>query len=193
MSKPHKIIITGTGRSGTTFLIRLLGELGLDTGFDKKRIEKELRKNCNAGLEQDYGADNYIIKNPRLSDKMKEINKHYEIDLVIVPVRDLKEAAQSRINYGEADGGLWLTDTPEEQEAKLAEQLGILTADLVLLNIPYKFMKFPQLVDDPKYTYDKLYQLFTMIPYNDFKKTFNNLKQKTRSDYYEDSVRNIVE
>ena len=29
----HKVIITGTGRAGTTFLMQLLTAIGLDTGF----------------------------------------------------------------------------------------------------------------------------------------------------------------
>ena len=32
MNCEHKVIITGTGRVGTTFLVHLLTELGLDTG-----------------------------------------------------------------------------------------------------------------------------------------------------------------
>ena len=37
---PKKILITGTGRSGTTFLIKLFTFLGFDTGFDKKNFSK---------------------------------------------------------------------------------------------------------------------------------------------------------
>ena len=46
----HHIIISGTGRAGTTFLVQLLTELGLDTGFPKGQ---KIDQNSSAGLELD--------------------------------------------------------------------------------------------------------------------------------------------
>jgi hypothetical protein len=45
----HHIIISGTDRSGTTFLVQLLTALGLDTGFTD--LTSPVFANCDAGME----------------------------------------------------------------------------------------------------------------------------------------------
>ena len=64
----HKVIITGTGRAGTTFLVRLLTELGLETGISRKNWHKKFYPACNAGLEHNLldPETPYIVKNPAL-------------------------------------------------------------------------------------------------------------------------------
>jgi hypothetical protein len=61
MSK-HHVIISGTGRAGTTFLVQLLTELGLDTGFPD--AHSQIFPNCNAGMEYDIRDPKapYIVK-----------------------------------------------------------------------------------------------------------------------------------
>lgn len=58
----HHTIISGTGRAGTTFLVELLTQLGLDTQADKLGYSI----NAHAGLEADITLPNapYIVKNP---------------------------------------------------------------------------------------------------------------------------------
>ncbi len=52
MAEPiHKVIITGTGRAGTTFLVQLLTELGLDTGYTRRTWSRDYFEHCDAGLE----------------------------------------------------------------------------------------------------------------------------------------------
>ena len=62
----HKVIITGTGRAGTTFLVRLLTELGLDTGYTRRNWSRDYFTHCDAGLEHDLAGPDapYIVKNP---------------------------------------------------------------------------------------------------------------------------------
>ena len=69
----HHVIISGTGRAGTTFLVQLLTALGLDTGFDSPT--SGIFENCRAGMEWDLRHPNapYIIKNPWLCDYLHEI------------------------------------------------------------------------------------------------------------------------
>jgi len=43
------VLITGTGRAGTSLLVQILTELGLDTGF-KKGVKLDAKS--NAGLER---------------------------------------------------------------------------------------------------------------------------------------------
>src|SRR5689334_19108131 len=94
----HHLIISGTGRAGTTFLVQLFTALGLDTGFSD--LQSAIYENCNAGMEKDIHLPDapYIIKTPWLCDYLDEVleNNDRVIDHAIVPVRDLYAAAQSR-------------------------------------------------------------------------------------------------
>ena len=58
------MLITGTGRSGTTFLVELLANLGLDTGYKPEELKDHKKKVGRAGLEKDIRADDspYIVK-----------------------------------------------------------------------------------------------------------------------------------
>jgi hypothetical protein len=100
MSKNH-VVITGTGRCGTTFLVELLTQLGLETGFKPDELERKKNKIANAGLEYDfYKHANlpYIAKSPWFCDHVKEVvdQDDLEIDHVFVPIRNIFEAAESR-------------------------------------------------------------------------------------------------
>ena len=68
----HKLIITGTGRAGTTFLVRLLGELGLDTGYHPPDWQKNFYAHSQAGLERDLTDPRgpYVVKNPALCTEL---------------------------------------------------------------------------------------------------------------------------
>jgi hypothetical protein len=102
MPPKHHVIITGTGRTGTTFLVELLTHLGLDTGFSTKDITVKKRKEARAGLEHDLRRKGrtfpFIIKDPMFCDYAEEII--YRDDIVIehifVPIRELHAAAESR-------------------------------------------------------------------------------------------------
>ena len=52
----HKVIITGTGRAGTTFLVQLLTEMGLDTGYTRASLARDYFEHCSAGLEPSCSA-----------------------------------------------------------------------------------------------------------------------------------------
>jgi hypothetical protein len=56
MAAKHHVIISGTGRAGTTFLVQLLTALSLDTGF--KPGTTPVFAHCNAGMEQDIRKPN---------------------------------------------------------------------------------------------------------------------------------------
>jgi len=60
----EKIFITGTGRCGTTFLIKLFTFLGFDTGFNKDNYKRYIMPNCNAGMERIFTDRFEVVKNP---------------------------------------------------------------------------------------------------------------------------------
>jgi hypothetical protein len=180
----HHLIITGTGRSGTTFLVQLLTKLGLETGFVDPN--SKIFANCNAGMEHDLrkpGAP-YIVKHPGLCDYLDALleSKQVVIDHAIIPIRDLYQAAESRrhvvyhsrwdIPPDDIPGGLVHTRKPNEQEAILAQRLYKIIYTISKYDIPTTFLFYPKLVQDPDYLYQKLAGVLPKITYDAFLEAF---------------------
>lgn len=175
-NKEHKVLITGTGRAGTTFLVALLTELGLDTGFKCGEWQTHINDvPAFAGLEYNITGSHYILKNPEFSTQIKNIYNRCNIDHIYIPIRDLKSASESRIYYGSGRGGLWDTKNPGDQESILAYQLGYLFESLILLDIPFTALNFYQMIQDAQYTYNKLNFLVKHISFDHFKDIFENV------------------
>jgi|ERR1035437_395812 hypothetical protein len=163
----HHLIISGTGRAGTTFLVQLLTELGLDTGFPN--ATSGIHESCNAGMEWNIKQPNapYVVKNPALCKDLEEVLEagNTVIDCAIIPIRDLYASAESRrtvqrkLNKKDALGGLILTKNPSEQENVLALQLHSLVHTLAKHDVPMIWLYFPRHVQDPEYLYSKIKSL----------------------------------
>jgi hypothetical protein len=183
----HHLIISGTGRSGTTVLVQLLTDLGFDTGFAD--FSSGIDPNSNAGMEWDIRRPDapYIIKSPWLCDYLDEALQRGEfiIDHAIIPVRDLYSAAQSRRSVEEtADhvrypdkvpGGLWLTETPAEQEAILAHQLYSLIYAITKNDIPVSLLYYPRFVYEPEYLYRQIAFALPNVEYDSFLHSFRRV------------------
>lgn len=177
-----KVIITGPGRSGTTFLVQLLGRLGLDTGFEP--YNEPVRPDFRAGLEYTSVAIDYdkqslaeirqsiddapqVLKAPEWGMVLKSLlaNNIIEVEHVFVPVRDLDTAAVSRLSVG-LD---WMIppEVPEDERVGVqaeihAMALGRVVEACLLYSVPCTIMAFPLLVQDVDYCYRKLseYRMF---------------------------------
>jgi hypothetical protein len=179
----HKVIISGTGRSGTTFLVHLLTELGLDTGISASNWKRKYYEHCNAGLEHDLldSQTPYIVKNPALCDTLAAAlaTGRFAIDHAYVPIRELGEAAASRADVGGGDGklpgGLWRTSDSGAQRAVLAEMFHGLLHTLAANDIPLTLILFPRMVRDPEYTYRKLAFLLGGIRREAFQAAFERV------------------
>jgi hypothetical protein len=167
------VLISGTGRTGTTFLVQLFTELGLDTGFNLK--ENQVDEISCAGLEWDLRHSNapYIVKSPWISDYLDSFlcKGNVHIEHLIVPIRNLYDAAESRrdvmLRAGivkddvkEYPGGLWGTTEPEKQEQILLEQFYKLFWIAARYNIPVTLLDFPRIVQDSEYLRQKLITIF---------------------------------
>lgn len=162
-----KIIITGPGRSGTTFITQLLTRLGFDTGYEpyNEQIFPGIRAGCEwvvgwydlSKVQRRVNLENApkVLKAPEWSLALKELfaTETYPVELVILPLRDLRIAAQSRL-----DAGLhYLTDgTLDDQESVHALMLGKCIEACELYHVPYVILHFPKLVQDAYYCIDKL-------------------------------------
>src|SRR5260370_13101454 len=94
------IIIAGTGRAGTTFLVQYLTELGLDTHLSRHGPE-QFDANAQSGFEDmplRSEALPYVIKTPWMEQYIDEILASSEIRIgaAILPIRNLVESATSR-------------------------------------------------------------------------------------------------
>lgn len=169
-AKPkHHVLITGTGRAGTSFLVHLLARLGLDTGFDADRLE--LDPVAHAGLEIDprWPHAPYIVKSPWICDTIEELiaDDGIHIDHVFIPVRDFEAAAASRARVQkertgaedgdvEVAGGLWSTSRAADQVQILRQRFTHLVEQLVRADIETTFLWYPRLTQDPAYLHAKL-------------------------------------
>ena len=160
----HKVIITGTGRAGTTFLVELLTEVGLDTGYSPGNWSRDYFEHCSAGLEQDMLVEEspYVVKNPTFCQTLPELlaTGCFAIDHVLVPIRELDDAAKSRIRIGGLDGalpgGLLGTSDPAAQKGVLAEGFHRLMHTLAAYDIPHTLLDFPRFAVDADYAWRKL-------------------------------------
>jgi hypothetical protein len=186
-------VITGTGRTGTTFLVALLTDLGLDTGF-KPGPAARIREVARAGLEHDVRAEDcpYIAKNPWFCDHAQSVLDRDDIviDHVFVPMRDLEAAAESRrrvsADFAESlqgetsqrrrhmPGGLWHTNSsaPGDQEAVLLEQVYKLMLVMSGTTVPVTLLRYPRLVNDPAYVFEKLKPILGDITFEQFETSF---------------------
>lgn len=201
MSPRSHVVITGTGRTGTTFLIELFTHLGFDTGFDTDEIVAGKNKIARAGLELDIRDGNcpFVVKSPWFCDYAEEVIHREDIDLrhVLVPIRDLSAAAESRRQVSRArisklsvfkrlrhsirpktyPGGLWHTDSdkPGKQEEVLLRQIYKLMLTLSNAAVPVTFMRYPRIVKDCPYLYEKLQPVLKNVSYDFFQMTFNKV------------------
>jgi len=154
----EKILITGTGRCGTTFLIKLFTFLNFDTGFDRNNYKSTISSNCNSGMERQYNEKHYIIKNSTFMQDIEKIFNDTSIILkyVIVPIRDLNESAKSRNKYQNQCGGLW-NATDELSQIKFYKD--ILT-NYICISTKYDlntiFIDFEKMTNDKIYLFNKL-------------------------------------
>lgn len=177
------VVITGTGRAGTTFLVQLLTHCGLETGYTAQTLKTD--PVSNAGLETDIrepGAP-YIVKAPQFCQYAAEVTARDDIlvEHAIIPVRDIAEAAGSRVHAARrfksvrgdnGPGGLWGTHHSANQRQILSDLLAQLIQELVAADIPMTFLHFPRFVRDRDYCRAKLLAVFPQVSPETFDAAF---------------------
>lgn len=159
-SPPGKVFIAGTGRAGTTFLIRLLTALGLDTGYPQEVASLDP---CPA-IFLDSGGSGFevapvkhpvfqhvlpaIVKGPGWSVLLREFLEAGCLTTprhVLIPFRDLSSASGSRVAADLPWGKP--VPTPEEQRSFLSFALGECIATCIEYRIPYTIMRYPWFIE----------------------------------------------
>jgi hypothetical protein len=178
------MLIAGTGRAGTSFLVRYLCELGLDTEIARSGLA-QWHEQANAGYETNpitTPADElpYVIKSPWTHEFIEQLlaRANLTLDVVIIPVRDLVEAAASRVilqmramydgppqmgnfermweSWGTTPGGVVFSLNPLDQARILAVGFHRLVQRLIEADVPIVFLAFPKLLTDCGYLFAKL-------------------------------------
>lgn len=162
---PAKIVITGTGRAGTTLLVQLLDQLGLDTGLAEGKLSP-YGAIARAGLESrvDDPDAPRVVKDMTLGFRIRELLEAGSIHLehVILPDRRLDVAAASRVRvaqYGRRPfgrGSLTGTMRATEQVRVLAAMRAEIIATLEDFGVPYTLLEFPRFAADAEYLHTAL-------------------------------------
>jgi hypothetical protein len=170
-----KIAIAGPGRSGTSVLVKLLASWG----FSVPNEAHNWHETANAGLESRLGSDNpfEVDKDPwayqyldKLSDE--QLSKY---SVLIVPIRDLENAAISRLvndraarhddgtndywrwsDWGTVPGGAIYSTSVTEQERLLALGLWRLLDTASSRGMKVLIISFPRFVMDFEYLWGEI-------------------------------------
>jgi len=154
----EKIYITGTGRCGTTFLIKIFTFLEFDTGFTKETYNKFIFSNCNSGMEKNYNDTFRIIKNPEIICNITSIIKNplIKIKKIIIPIRDYNSSAKSRVMHNKNMGGLWHATDEESQILFYNNIISNYIYCMSKYDIDTIFIDFDRMITDKLYLYNKL-------------------------------------
>ncbi len=181
-----KIVIAGTGRAGTTLLVQVLTDLGLDTGFTSAATGDTRTR---GGLEKDITRPDapWIVKGPALSSQLGALIDAgtVAVEHVIVPIRELDVAAASRVRntrYGtnlKTPGGLFGTPRATKQRDVLARFEYELFFSIARLDLPHTLLHFPRFAKDWEYTYTKLSFLDPSIPAEQWQEAIERRYQPT--------------
>jgi hypothetical protein len=165
-----RIVIARTGRAGTTLLVQIFTALCFDTGYDLSEAISDVDRISHAGLEHKLDEhSSLVVKWPWLAEYFKDraIPADLRVSFIILPMRDLAEAAESRRrvhraalsqgkNVEEYPGGLWLTKNPDDQETILSKQFYETVRLSLRSNLNPIIIDFPRFARDPEYLWDAL-------------------------------------
>jgi hypothetical protein len=170
-----KILVAGTGRAGTTLLVAILSDLGLDTGYPPG-VEMD---GVSGGLERAVTKPDTprIVKSPGLSTRVGQLLDEgaIAVDHIIIPMRDLEVAAASRVRvagYGRflgVSGGFTGTRSASRQKRVLESMVAELMWTVTRYDLPHTFLEFPRFAHDWQYLYDKLGFLDPALSADDFR------------------------
>jgi len=180
LSIKTRIIIAGTGRSGTSFLMQLLTNCGVRTGFKKNT---GLTPFNNAGMELpiDHPSTPLVVKSPEFSFNIPKLLEMYDIPIVFCPIRDPVHSAKSRVKVGRTNGGLWNADNMTQQLSVHSMAVYQLVYDCNRFDIPLQFIDFKKMMTDKNYLYSKLVEFD--IDYSLFCEEYDKLIDLDKINY----------
>jgi len=177
-----KVLIMGTGRAGTTFLVRMFTRLGFDTGWTKDNYESDVTSGSNAGLEYmpnlQYVIDNYdnkkieVYKAPQYTSQLDDKRAQFIANkfFVIIPIRKFEETARSREknNINRNTGsfhGMTNRDSMVKSYFDQLENDHRIIANYIYFmtkfDIETIFLNFETMIRNPQYLFDKMNKILS--------------------------------
>jgi len=109
-------------------------------------------------MEKKYNEPYYIIKNPLIISNIKHIVEDplIKIKTVIIPIRDFKLSAESRVKHKNNKGGLWNANDKVSQIQFYNNIFSKYIFYMTKYDIPTIFIDFDKMTTDKKYLYNKI-------------------------------------
>jgi hypothetical protein len=169
-------VIAGTGRAGTSFLVRFLDHCGLETNLANTAWSERARAGHEHALDSEQPLP-YVVKDPLLFTYCADLDLELlHIDALIVPIRDPILAAESRVHQerlallenpwfsrrldaqlgGATPGGVVYSLDVVDQARVLAVGLHQMLHWALANELPLFLLEFPRLVEDSDYTIGRL-------------------------------------
>lgn len=134
-----------------------------------------------------------MVKSPNIANYIDELAEHDDIalDLVVVPLRDIDEAVDSRVRVFKDNlakkgwlarffgskrgfaGGMVRTSDPKKQQLVLLRSLSHLLVQCAKHNLPLAIVHYPRRMDDPAYLFQQLHPILGNIDEQTFHKALN--------------------
>ena len=170
-----KIAIAGPGRSGTSFLVRLLNAWG----FVTPDVDNDWNETAQAGLEYRLGRNSPfdVDKDPFAFNYLHQLtdDELAQYSVLVVPIREIRHAAMSRSvqqrfstmtagdldlwawdTYGTVAGGAVFDTSVSGIQEVLREGLWRLLEVASKRGIPIVILNFPRIVSDFDYLWSQL-------------------------------------
>jgi hypothetical protein len=182
-SPRRHLLVAGTGRAGTSAIVRYLHGIGLETHLSRKG-DVAWNEAAQAGLEDSLVPivpdAPYVVKSPWSYQFIDQVlsDPKLQIDGAIIPLRSLTEAAASRAivqlqaiheaapwmtdmvdtwdDWGVTPGGTVFSVNPIDQARLLAVGFYNLLVRLVQADVPIALIEFPRFAQDADYLLRKL-------------------------------------
>jgi hypothetical protein len=185
-----KVIITGAGRCGTTFLVQLFTLLGHDTGlvridgiwFYNRNREPAMLDAVNAGCEHILKPNKRylkslpkVIKDPEATNTLPLIRQlvPFPVERVYLCLRDPYEQARSKAKFRE----ILPNEKHEGDENAICTRVHNLLLYLTKERIPYTTLSFPEMLDED-YLSEELHLFRGGYPPSNFVQTVHDLAKK---------------
>lgn len=158
------VIVMGPGRCGTSAFVRLLHNLGQETGYLDEEVNRDWGRK-GAGLEWPIrGVKSvypmpYIIKSPALSLDIPERMERWNwiIDHAYILVRDVDKIVNSRFERTRGRGYTATLNELEEQKVNAFLKTGGALLNCLKLNISYTIIEHPKWTLNKEYCRSKLH------------------------------------
>ena len=169
-------MIAGPGRSGTTFMWKLLRELRYETGDAPEFFQ-------NRKAEAKKGNIPYVVKGTaslcyNLPTYIDQYDLH--VDHVIVALRDLENNVKSKAKTQSKSRKFRHVPRPELREtlrSRIPQSIGSLLLHLLEGEHPYTIIMYPKSALDVEYCYEKVTDAMGEISHDEFVRAWNRTVQ----------------